>query len=184
MLITLAVSGYRSLRNISLPLERLNVITGPNGSGKSSLYRAIQLLVSASQGSVTNALAIEGGLSSTLWAGPERISSAVKRGDHPLQGTVRKDPISLRLGFASDDFGYAIDLGLPAPGRSLFNRDPEIKAEAIWVGEHLKRSNALATRTGPTCRRLGYERKPNHAGVKSSSVRQYDNPCRRSKRRP
>jgi hypothetical protein len=26
-----------------------------------------------------------------------------------LQGTVRKDPISLRLGFASDDFGYAID---------------------------------------------------------------------------
>ena len=57
MLITLAVSGYRSLRNISLPLERLNVITGPNGSGKSSLYRAIQLLVSASQGSVTNALA-------------------------------------------------------------------------------------------------------------------------------
>jgi len=149
MLITLAVSGYRSLRNISLPLERLNVITGPNGSGKSSLYRAIQLLVSASQGSVTNALAIEGGLSSTLWAGPERISSAVKRGDYPLQGTVRKDPISLRLGFASDDFGYAIDLGLPAPGRSLFNRDPEIKAEAIWVGEHLKRSNALATRTGP-----------------------------------
>ena len=134
MLITLAVSGYRSLRNISLPLERLNVITGPNGSGKSSLYRAIQLLVSASQGSVTNALAIEGGLSSTLWAGPERISSAVKRGDYPLQGTLRKDPISLRLGFASDDFGYAIDLGLPAPGRSLFNRDPEIKAEAIWVG--------------------------------------------------
>jgi len=166
MLITLAVSGYRSLRNISLPLERLNVITGPNGSGKSSLYRAIQLLVSASQGSVTNALAIEGGLSSTLWAGPERISSAVKRGDYPLQGTVRKDPISLRLGFASDDFGYAIDLGLPAPGRSLFNRDPACNPNRS------------------ACRRLGYQRKPNHAGVKSSSVRQYDNPCCKSKRSP
>jgi len=149
MLITLAVSGYRSLRDVSLPLERLNVITGPNGSGKSSLYRAIQLLASVSQGRITGALANEGGLSSTLWAGPEEISAAVRRGDHPVQGTTRKGPVSLRLGFASEDFGYAIDLGLPKPSQSLFGRDPEIKAEAVWVGERLKRTNALATRAGP-----------------------------------
>jgi predicted ATPase len=35
MLKTLAIANYRSLRNLVVPLERLNVITGPNGSGKS-----------------------------------------------------------------------------------------------------------------------------------------------------
>jgi predicted ATPase len=149
MLITLAISGYRSLRDVSLPLKRLNVVTGHNGSGKSSLYRAIQLLASVSQGRVTSALAREGGLSSTLWAGPEEISSAVRRGEHPVQGTRRKGAVRLRLGFASEDFGYAIDLGLPTPSLSLFGRDPEIKAEAVWIGERLRRSNALATRAGP-----------------------------------
>jgi hypothetical protein len=38
----------------------------------------------------------------------------VLQGDHPVQGTSRKRPVGLRLGFSSDDFGYAIDLGLPA----------------------------------------------------------------------
>jgi predicted ATPase len=37
MILTLAVSGYRSIRNLVLPLERLNVITGGNSVGKSSL---------------------------------------------------------------------------------------------------------------------------------------------------
>ena len=81
---TLVVSGYRTLRYIVPPLERLNVITGPNDSGKSSLYWAIQLLESASQEAIPLALNFEEGLSSTLWAGPEEISSAVRRSDHPL----------------------------------------------------------------------------------------------------
>ena len=44
MILTLAISGYRSLRDVVLPLDRLNVVTGPNGSGKSSFYRALRLL--------------------------------------------------------------------------------------------------------------------------------------------
>ena len=31
----LAVSGYRSLQNVVLPLDRLTLVTGANGSGKS-----------------------------------------------------------------------------------------------------------------------------------------------------
>ncbi len=41
----LQVSGYRSLRNVRLPLQQLNVVTGPNGSGKSNLYKVSWLLV-------------------------------------------------------------------------------------------------------------------------------------------
>ncbi len=49
MLLTFAVSGYRSLRRIELPLQRLNIVTGPNGSGKSNLYRALRLLAETTQ---------------------------------------------------------------------------------------------------------------------------------------
>ena len=149
MLSTLAVYGYRSLRDLVLPLRRLNLVTGPNGSGKSSLYRALRLLAQAAQGNVVPTLAREGGLSSTLWAGPETISRSMLRGDHPVQGTRRTKPISLKLGFASDSFGYAIDLGLPPQSpqtRSAFVHDPEIKSELIWNGEVLRPSSILVER--------------------------------------
>jgi predicted ATPase len=114
MLLTLAIANYRLLKDLVIPLQRLNLVTGPNGSGKSNLYRALRLLAETAQGRVITSLAREGGLQSTLWAGPESFSRAVLRGDHPVQGTTRKKPVSLRLGFAGDDFGYAIDLGLPS----------------------------------------------------------------------
>src|SRR5262245_52566197 len=109
MLCTLAVSSYRSLRDIIIPLKRLNLVTGPNGSGKSNLYRALRLLAETAQGRVIPSLAREGGLQSTLWAGPETFSRSVLRGEHPVQGTPRTKPVSLRLGFAGEDFSYAID---------------------------------------------------------------------------
>ncbi len=153
MILTLAVSGYRSLRDLVLPLDRLNVVTGANGSGKSSLYRAIRLLADTAQGRVVASLAAEGGLDSTLWAGPEGFSRAMKRGEAEVQGTVRRERVHLRLGFAAEDYGYAIDLGLPVGG-GVFGRDPEIKAEAVWAGEVLRRGNVFATRNGPSVRLL------------------------------
>ena len=57
MIETLAISGYRSLRDLVLPLGRLNLVTGANGSGKSSLYRALRLLGDAAQNSVVASLA-------------------------------------------------------------------------------------------------------------------------------
>lgn len=150
MLITIAISGYRSIRQLVLPLSRLNVITGPNGAGKSNVYRAIRLISDVAEGNVIASLAHEGGLNSTLWAGPETLSRAVKAGEHPVQGTVRRDRVALKLGFADEDYGYAIDLGLPPPsGQSLFSHDPEIKCEAVWYGEKLKTSNVMADRRGP-----------------------------------
>src|SRR6266481_5983781 len=146
MLTTLAVSNYRSLRNLIIPLQGLNVITGPNGSGKSSVYRALRLLAETAQGGFIHSLAREGGLQSTLWAGPEAISRSMKRGDHAVEGTVRKEPVHLRLGFAGDELGYAIDVGLPTPKRSAFAHDPEIKLESIWNGPLLRPASLLVER--------------------------------------
>ena len=157
MLTTLAVANYRSLRDLIAPLGRLNVVTGPNGSGKSSLYRALRLLAETAKGGLIGSLAREGGLPSTLWAGPEKISRDMKRGVHPVQGGPRTDSMHLRLGFAANDFGYAIDLGLPnadplEKGGTAFVLDPEIKREVIWSGPVFREAAKLMDRRGPALR--------------------------------
>jgi predicted ATPase len=152
MINTLAISGYRSLRDVAVPLGRLTIVTGPNGSGKSSFYRSLRLMNDIAHGGVIRSLASEGGLPSTLWAGPEAFSRAVKAGELPVQGTRRKNPVALKLGFAGDDYGYAIELGLPVPPQGKFMLDPEIKLETLWIGERPGRANVLAERRGPSVR--------------------------------
>lgn len=148
MITTFAVENYRSLRRLIMPLGRLNVIAGANGTGKSSLYRALRLLADSSRNGAVAALARQGGLSSTLWAGPETISRDVRDGRHPVQGTARSKPVRLLLGFASDDLGYCVDFGLPSPTSSMFNLDPEIKRESVWSGPVLRPSTLLTERIG------------------------------------
>ena len=100
MITQVAISGYRSLRDVRLSLDALNVVTGANGSGKSSLYRALRLLADIAQGRIIQSLAVEGGLASVLWAGPEAFSRSMKQGAHRIEGSRRKNPISLKLGFS------------------------------------------------------------------------------------
>ena len=152
MLRTLAIENYRSLRNVVVPLGPLNLITGVNGSGKSNLYRALRLLAETAGGGVVNALAREGGLPSTKWAGPERITREMRLGRIPVQGGPRHGPFRLKLGFAGDDFGYCITLGLPAPSPSAFALDPEIKRECIWTGPVFRPERVLVDRAGPSVR--------------------------------
>lgn len=152
MLTTLAVENYRSLRRLVLPLGPLTVVTGANGTGKSSLYRALRLLADASRNGAVAALAREGGLPSTLWAGPNTIGRSVRDGSHPVEGTVRGGPVRLCLGLATDDLGYAIDFGLPQRSCSAFALDPEIKRECVWSGPVLRPAALLSDRRGPLVR--------------------------------
>jgi predicted ATPase len=138
MLSTVAVRGYRSLRDVVLPLGRLTVITGPNGSGKSAVYRALRLLADCGGGEVLGSLAREGGLQSARWAGP----------------VATNRPVELELGYAADDVGYLVDLGLPVPATStraisLFDRDPVIKREVIFTGPVMRPASTLVRRSGP-----------------------------------
>jgi predicted ATPase len=160
MLKTLAVANYRSINKLVIPLGRLNLITGPNGSGKSNLYRALRLLAETAQGGVVNALAREGGLDSTFWAGPEHISRRMRNGEVPIEATVRQGVKRLRLGFAGEDFSYSIALGLPEKTLSCFSLDPEIKKECIWSGPFYRPASLLVDRDGPMIRAregLGWE---------------------------
>jgi len=148
MIHTLAIANYRSLRELVIPLGPLTVVTGPNGSGKSNLYRALRLLQETAQGAAISSLAREGGMASVLWAGPEEIGKAVQRGEHQVQGTVRRKPVNLRVGFAADDLSYSVEFGVPPLGQSAFGQDPEVKREAIWRGQQWQSAAGLAERRG------------------------------------
>lgn len=148
MIRTLAFNNYRSVQNLVMPLSNLNVVTGPNGSGKSNIYKALRLLAETANGGGIRALAKEGGLDSTYWAGPEKISKAMREGVVKVEGNHPHKPKRLKLGFASDEYSYSVSLGItpPVPYPSAFNLDPEIKRESIWQGLIYRPASALVER--------------------------------------
>ena len=150
MIHTFAIANYRSLREVIFPLDQLTIIIGANGSGKSNLYRALRLLSDTAMGGAIPSLAREGGINSAVWAGPETFAKDVKKNHLPVQGGPRKKPVNLKLGFASDNFSYSVEFGLPVPQKpsSAFDHDPEIKREAIWHGDRWRAPSALADRHG------------------------------------
>lgn len=148
MIRTIAVQGYRSLRDLTLPLGQLSLITGANGSGKSSVYRSLRLLADAALNSVVASLAQEGGLPLTFWAGPETIARGVRQGTYAVEPLKNRKVASLKLGFGGDVFGHSIDLGYPPPPppATLFELDPHVKRECIWQGPVYRKASALVDR--------------------------------------
>ncbi len=129
-----SVQGYRSLQDLTLPLDHINVITGPNGCGKSNLYNALCLLGKTSEGGLAKSLALEGGMPSILWAGERK------------NYTRSKKPVRMILRIKTDLFSYEVALGLPAGGVSLFNLDPEVKEEYVWHGMQRRAASTFLER--------------------------------------
>ena len=153
----LAVAGYRSLQQLTLPLGGLTLVCGANGSGKSNLYRSLGLIAAAARGDLVAALAAEGGLPAVFWAGPERTTREMRRGEQPVQGSSgRRQAARLRLGIACETLSYAIELGYRADDHtSAFVLDPEIKREWIWAGGPFHPRSLLVQRTGAVVERCG-----------------------------
>ncbi len=126
----ITIAGYRSIRRLQFDLKQLTVVSGPNGSGKSNLYKALRLLAKTAQGGLPQAIALEGGMSQVLWAGPRK-----------------KGPVQMILEARSDQFNYQVTLGLPKPSTSAFDLDPEVKEEFVWMGTPRRRGNTYFERS-------------------------------------
>lgn len=111
----IAISNYRSIPRLSLPIHPLSVFVGENGVGKSNLYKSLSLLRDAAAGRITRTIAEEGGLNSVCWSGNR------KRGEDGR----------LRLSARFDRLKYSIEIGFPSPVSAAFAGEPMIKEETI-----------------------------------------------------
>jgi predicted ATPase len=165
MLKTLAVANYRSINKLVIPLDRLNLITGPNGSGKSNLYRALRLLAETAQGGVVNALAREGGLDSTFWAGPENISRRMRNGEVPVRylllvaALLTPRPPTLMV-LNEPETSLHPDL-LPALARLIIRASEQCQ---VWVVSHARRLIS-ALQEDPECNCIVLEKNLGQTGI-------------------
>jgi predicted ATPase len=116
--------NYRSLRQITYPLSRLDVLVGANGVGKTNLYRALELLRGAAENTLGERLARDG-MASTFWAGPRRRNEPAE--------------ITLTVTLADPDardrrsaFEYEVVAGFSAKyAAAAFEDEPQIKQETL-----------------------------------------------------
>src|SRR5262245_66229896 len=105
------------------------MFVGANGVGKTNLYKALGLLRSAADNTLTRAIAEEGGIESVLWAGKRRKGEAVR--------------LVLKARFEALEYGveaglphtYEVEIGLPTPTEAAFAIEPLIKVERV-IGRH------------------------------------------------
>ena len=124
---SVTIQGFRSVRNLNLPLKQLNIISGANGCGKSNLYKAVRLLHEAANGRLSQAIAEEGGIQKVMWAGGHRA------------GDRAKDPKRMILSVEMQHYDYQMEIGFPEPLISLFALDPLVKKENIWLSGYQRR---------------------------------------------
>ena len=126
-LTAVTIKGYRSVRSLYLPIETCAVFVGPNGVGKTNLYKAIGLLRCAADGSITRAVAEEGGVNSVLWAGPR------KRG-LPMRLILRAHFEEMAYGAEVGlPHSYEVEIGLRRPTEAAFEIEPLVKEERLVI---------------------------------------------------
>lgn len=145
--IEIAISNYRSIRRLSIPIHPLSVFVGENGVGKSNLYKSLSLLRDAATGRIARTIADEGGLNSVCWSGIR------KRGEDGR----------LRLSATFERLKYSIELGFPGPLEAAFSGEPMIKAESIETTQGkrkvqlMERRNSLVNVCGESGAWIGHK---------------------------
>jgi predicted ATPase len=121
----ISIKGYRSVRNTHVNIGQISTFVGANGVGKTNLYKSLAMLQAATKGTVTRAIAGEGGIESVLWAGKRNKSDPAR-----LCLKAHFD----ELFFAADGgipHTYEIEIGVPQPTEAGFTLEPMIKLEKI-----------------------------------------------------
>jgi predicted ATPase len=141
-LTSVTIQNYRSIRSLTLPVDACSVFVGANGVGKTNLYKALGLLRCAAAGTITHAIAEEGGIESVLWAGARRRGIPVRlvleaRFAEVGNGAEGGLPLS-----------YEIEVGLPQSSEAAFAIEPLVKEERLVVRQG-RREVVMMERKGP-----------------------------------
>ncbi len=130
--LSVSVGGYRSIQHLSLPIAPLTVLVGRNAVGKTNIYRSLEVLRSAADGTITHRIAEEGGAASVLWAGAQRY----------------RDPMRLTFKIEVDALEYRLEIGLPMLSEVALCLEQGVKEEEIRLRTGSK-TTVVMSRHGP-----------------------------------
>lgn len=136
MLEDVRIKGFRSVKALHLPLRRLTVLTGANGVGKTNIYRGLQLLHCAADGTLADEIAREGGLGSVFWAGGANLTDdghfdPKHRTDGYRKGEKRRIELGVTLDLHGFSARYAVELGFPSAYDAAFSGESQVKHEHL-----------------------------------------------------
>lgn len=60
------IEGYKSLRQLNLPLNRINILIGANGAGKSNFLSFFEFLNASYEQKLSEFVALSGGAGKTI----------------------------------------------------------------------------------------------------------------------
>lgn len=96
------------------------------------MFRAVALLQAAARGDLSRELALEGGLSSALWAGP-----------------TKKGPVRVTFAISLEDLRYELTLGAPRCTDAALEMDAVVKEEKIFHTGRRGKAAEMLSRKGP-----------------------------------
>lgn len=115
---SITVKGYKSFKDITVPLSKINILIGSNGAGKSNFLSLFELLGNAYDGLLARSVAQSGGVDKLLHNGrkvTDHILIEVKEGQNCYELDLMESDGSLiveneKLGYSSssnsDDWTY------------------------------------------------------------------------------
>jgi len=124
------ISGFRRLREVSLPVRPFMVLIGANGVGKTSLLEAFSLLSATASGNMNSRLSRFGGIANILTRGKsEEISFFVNMevpNHHPLEYELHLSPVGTGYYISKEILSQKRD-GYPEPFRHIDSKDGDIR---------------------------------------------------------
>lgn len=111
---SISVKGYKSFKDITVSLNRINILIGSNGAGKSNFLSLFELLGNAYDGFLARSVAISGGVDKFFYKGrkeTDRISIDVREGKNSYVLDLMESDGTLiveneKLGYSSNPGKY------------------------------------------------------------------------------
>lgn len=138
MITRLQLSGYKSIKQLDIRLESINILLGSNGVGKSNFISLFSMLRNLYQGNFQNYVEIKGGADSLLHFGKKHTTN-----------------IEVDICFGSDNYDknrFILDIEAAQDTLILKSVDTAFKPVSIWHFNHfednVRESNFANIRSG------------------------------------
>lgn len=132
---SISVQGFKSIRDASVDLGRINVLIGANGAGKSNFLAVFHMISFMMAGELQTFVGSRGRASSLLHYGPKRTPQIAVTMEFRAQ--TGRSTYAFRLGFASPDSLLFLE------DRAEFERPGAAKPQVLLMGAGHRESALL-----------------------------------------